>query len=257
MRVGGFIVARMGSVRLPGKAMAPLAGRPLVGRLAERLEAAAAIDRVVIATSTEASDDPLAAYAAEAGIACHRGSLDDVMARICGAARATGCDVVVEILGDNPLVHGALIDDVVALFHGDALDYAANLSRDYRTRPPGAHLFPIGVRVQAYSIEVAERHVEFPDMARDPARHPSSFIFDRPDLFRVGYVEARGRWDFMAGMADVNLAVNHAANLEMVRRVFDRQYPADPDFPLERVVEQIREEPDLLDLLGPPGGEGV
>ena len=77
--------ARLSSTRLPGKVMRPLLGRPMIERQIERLRRAARIDRLVVATSVEASDDPLAAWCAASGVDVFRGPLDDVLARFAAA----------------------------------------------------------------------------------------------------------------------------------------------------------------------------
>ena len=77
-RTVAIIQARMSSSRLPGKVLMPIAGRPAILFMCERVRRARSIDALCVATSVDPSDDPLAACVAEAGIAVHRGSLDDV-----------------------------------------------------------------------------------------------------------------------------------------------------------------------------------
>ncbi len=248
MTYGALLVARLSSTRLPAKNLMELAGKPMIQHLAERVVAAPSVDKVIIATSTEPSDDPLADFAASAGILCHRGPLDDLMARICGAARAHGCDTILEILGDNPLVEAGVIEAVMELFRSNGLDYAANISRDYGQRSEGLALFPLGVRVQVYS-RTAERYKEFPDFVNDPDRHPTCFIFDQPDRFKLGFLEARGVWTKYNRPA-LNFAVNYKKNFDLARSIFERHYPRNPQFSLADVLEQLDEEPHLYALFG-------
>ena len=77
----------MTSSRLPGKVMAPVLGEPMIFRQIERLSRARRIDRLVVATSVDPSDDPLAQACADRGVAVFRGSLDDVLGRFCRRAR--------------------------------------------------------------------------------------------------------------------------------------------------------------------------
>ena len=77
--------ARMSSTRLPGKVLKPILGQPMVLRQIERLQRAERIDRLVVATSTEASDDQLAAVLTGADVPVFRGALDNVLARFIGA----------------------------------------------------------------------------------------------------------------------------------------------------------------------------
>ena len=71
----------MGSSRLPGKVLEPILGMPMIGRQLERLSRVDGLSAVVVATSTDPADDPLADYVSGLGYAVVRGSLDDVLAR--------------------------------------------------------------------------------------------------------------------------------------------------------------------------------
>ena len=85
-----ILQARTSSNRLPGKVLLPLAGAPMIVRQIERVRRAALIDRLVVATSDDPSDDALARTLAAANVAVHRGPLDDVLARFTGALAAFG-----------------------------------------------------------------------------------------------------------------------------------------------------------------------
>ncbi len=92
----------MSSTRLPGKVLMPLLGRPMLARQVERVRRAKTLDRVVLATSTHASDEPLVAFGREQDMRIHRGSLDDVLDRYYDAATSCAPDHVVRITGDCP-----------------------------------------------------------------------------------------------------------------------------------------------------------
>lgn len=245
MKTGALLIARLSSTRLPAKNLKLMAGLPMIAHLAERVGRAQSIDQVIITTSEEASDDPLADFAKKAGIACHRGPLDDVMARICGAADAFDLDTVVEVLGDNPLIDHHLVDDVMALYDPSKVDYAANISPDYAVQPEKSVLFAIGVRIQAYSTAIAKRYVEFPDVTG----HPSSYIFDNPDQFKCAYLHAVGAWAFL-NKPEINFAVNYPKNFTLMERVFEELYPTEPAFSLRRAIEVMDANPSLYDLTG-------
>lgn len=245
MKTGALLIARLSSTRLPAKNLKLMAGKPMIAHLAERVGRADSIDQVIITTSEEASDDPLAEFAEKAGIACHRGPLDDVMARICGAADAFELDTVVEILGDNPLIDHHLVDDVMALYDPATVDYAANISPDYAVKPEGSIDFAIGVRVQVYSAATAKRYVEFQHVTG----HPSSYIFDNPNQFKCTYLNATDKWAFL-NKPEINFAVNYPKNFTLMERVFEEIYPADPAFSLQRAIEMMDANPALYDLTG-------
>src|SRR3954454_10556313 len=96
------IEARMTSSRLPGKVLLEAAGKPLLEHMVERLRRVRALDEIVITTTEEASSEPIVDLADRLGIACFRGSEEDVLVRVLGAAQAHEADLIVETTGDCP-----------------------------------------------------------------------------------------------------------------------------------------------------------
>src|SRR6185369_5526759 len=121
-----ILQARLNSTRLPGKVLLPLAGAPMILRQVERVRRASAIDQLVVATSDQASDDPLATILEEAGVEVFRGPLDDVLTRFIGALAAWPAEHVVRLTGDCPLIDPELIDATVALHLETGADYTQN-----------------------------------------------------------------------------------------------------------------------------------
>ena len=110
MKVVATVQVRMGSSRLPGKAMMDLLGKPVLGRLLERAERARSLDEVVVATSLNKRDDIIQEYCWESNILCFRGSENDVLGRILGALKSRSADIGVELFGDCPLIDPKIID---------------------------------------------------------------------------------------------------------------------------------------------------
>ncbi len=136
MHIAAVIQVRMGSTRLSGKVLAPLAGRSVLGWVARALLACREIDEIVVATTVEPSDDPIEAYAAGVGMRCVRGPDEDVLARYLLALEAAPADAVVRITADCPLLDPALVDLVAAAWrHDPTWDYVATTL--HRTLPRG------------------------------------------------------------------------------------------------------------------------
>ncbi len=249
MAIGAFIIARLSSSRLPEKALMGILGKPMIEHMARRVRAAGTVDKVIITTSDEPSDDPLEELASRLKIGCYRGSLQNIMERITGAAKAYDCDVIVELLGDNPLVHSELIDDVVKFHSHGKNDYAATVTNEYPLFGIEKKLFSVGVRVQVYSRVVAERYVEYPEYMRNDDKHPCAYIFDNPEAFKIGYLEAKGKWGFL-NKPELTFAVNYRKNFNLIRAIFEYNYPEDKNFPLENVFMQLNKEKYLYTLMG-------
>ncbi len=134
--VNAVIQARSSSTRLPGKVLRPLGGRSVLGWVVRAAAAAPGVDRVVVATSADPSDDEVAAEAARCGAAVVRGPLDDVLERFAVALREHPADAVVRLTADCPLLDPALIGQLAALWRAQpSLDYVSTTL--VRTLPRG------------------------------------------------------------------------------------------------------------------------
>jgi spore coat polysaccharide biosynthesis protein SpsF (cytidylyltransferase family) len=123
--IAAIVQARMASTRLPGKSLALLAGRPLIAHVCARARAARSVGEVVLATTTDPSDDPLVAWARAAGVACVRGPVDDVLGRYALAAKSVpDADAILRVTADDPFKDPDVIDATVDLFRRGKLDFA-------------------------------------------------------------------------------------------------------------------------------------
>ena len=114
--------ARTTSSRLPAKALLPIKGIPMAALAAKR--AGSTGRQVIVATSTELSDDGLAILLKEYGVRCFRGNLDNTLDRIVSALAEYGDDTIVfRLTADNVLPDGALLDELEAEFVEQGLDY--------------------------------------------------------------------------------------------------------------------------------------
>ena len=116
---------RLSSSRLPRKPLLDVSGRTSFERVVERVRAASTPEVIVLATTTEAADDDLAAHARDCGVAVHRGPVRDVLRRLAEAAAAQALDVVVEVDGDDLLCSSEHMDLGVAHLLASGADYVA------------------------------------------------------------------------------------------------------------------------------------
>lgn len=166
----------MSSRRLPGKVLRPLAGKPALQYLLERLERCEQVDRVIVATSTQPSDDPVAAFCDAAGAALHRGPLEHVAARYGEVVERFGLDAFVRITGDSPLLDQALVDRGAALYREGDFDVVTNVY-PRSTFPSGQSLEV--VRADAFLAALA--HMDDPY----EREHVTPHFYRRPDEFRI------------------------------------------------------------------------
>ncbi len=206
MRIGAVIQARTSSRRLRGKVLRPLCGRPMIAYLVERLAQAAGLDGIVLATSTEADDDALAALAEGLGIACHRGPLDDVGGRMLAAARGQKFAALVRVNGDSPLLDPALVSKGIALFRKEDAELVTNVH---------PRSFPKGQSVEVIATAALEAAMA---EAREPAEreHVTPFLYAHPERFRiVNFAAARPR-------TELQLSVDTEEDFARIAAMLDR-----------------------------------
>jgi glutamate-1-semialdehyde aminotransferase/spore coat polysaccharide biosynthesis protein SpsF (cytidylyltransferase family) len=147
-KVVAIVQARLDSTRLPGKVLKPLQGRPLLSHVVSRLQESKMINKVIVATSNEDSDIPIAEFCAHNEVSCFRGSKNDVLDRFYHAAKLFDAEVIVRITGDCPLIDPQVTDRVIKCYLTGDSDYVSNI------HPP---TFPDGLDTEVFSFSVLER----------------------------------------------------------------------------------------------------
>jgi len=197
-----IIQARLSSKRLPGKVLRPLAGRPMLAHLLDRLAQARALSSVVVATSDRADDDPIAELCARGGVRCYRGQLDDVAERLAGAAEWMGAEAFVRICGDSPLTDPALVDAVVELYQGADIDLATNVQ---------VRTFPKGLSVEAVRVAALRRAQRL--MEPGEAEHVTQVFYRRPQDFRIANLTSGHDW------GGVQMSIDTAEDFALAERM--------------------------------------
>jgi spore coat polysaccharide biosynthesis protein SpsF len=123
LRIVAIIQARMGSTRLPGKVLKPIAGRPLLWHIVTRLKKSRLIEDVAVATTTNARDDAIVSFCETQDVPVVRGPEDDVLARFARAAEVLDADIIVRVSSDAPFVDADFIDHLVASMIEQSGDY--------------------------------------------------------------------------------------------------------------------------------------
>lgn len=221
--------ARMSSTRLPGKVLLRTCGKPLLQHQIERVRRAKRLDVLVVATSTEASDDPLQALCERLGVPCHRGSLADVLDRFVGAARPFAPGWVVRLTGDCPLADPVVIDAVIEAGQAQGVDYASNALHP---------TYPDGLDAECIRWDVLEQAWR---EARKPSEreHVTPFIHTQPERFALR--EVRHTPD----LSHLRWTVDEPADFVFVSQVFEHLHASKPAFGMEDVLAFERRHPEI------------
>ncbi len=226
-----IIQARMGSARLPGKVLLEVEGKPLICYLLERVAAAKSIGKVIVATSTEPMDDPIAKLCKEKNVACYRGNHEDVLDRYYQAARQFKLERIVRLTADCPLIDPKIIDSLVSVYIKGDYDYVAN------TTPP-KWTFPIGMDVEVFSFNALER-AWHDEKDPDQREHVTFHLWKNPNKFSLFRV------DLEVDLSKYRLAVDYPNDFEIVKLILKNLYHENPLFTMEDIIEFLKSGPKI------------
>lgn len=236
-RIGAIVQARMSSRRLPGKSLRPLCGKPMLRYVLESLAQVDALAETIVATSSEAGDDPIAEFCDRFGTRCFRGPLDNVAERFLRASRAHRFSAFVRASGDSPLLDPRLVARAVALFSGSAADLATNVF---------PRTYPAGLSVEVVHCETFERLV--PGLTEpDDREHVTGYFYRHPEQFRIV------NFALETPRRDVHLAVDTPEQFDYVARLVRSMTRPHWDYSLDEVLRMCDESP----FAGTPGPSPV
>ena len=227
-RVVAIVQARMSSRRLPGKVLTQLAGSPVLALVVGRLRRATLVDEVVVATSTDPSDDPIADWCAVSGTRCYRGSLDDVLDRFLGATRASDATHVVRITADCPLIDPDLVDLVIRTTVEQDLDYCGLAGE-----------FPDGLDCEVMTRSALER-------AGVEAMLPSEREHVTPYLKRPDVSIRRGAVRPFTGLGHHRWTLDRPEDLRFLEAVLARSSKDALSVTTEDILAILETGPDLM-----------
>lgn len=232
-RVVASIEARMNASRLPGKMMADVYGYPAITRLLGRMRLCKSLDDIVLATTVASVDDQLEKWADSHGVACYRGSEEDVLGRVVEAHSQMGSDVVVEVNGDTILLDPEVIDLGVTTFKENDCDVVSNVWK---------RSFPDGIDVQVFSLKHLANISESVD---DPAirEHVSLYFYEHPELYKIIHLMAPERWH----APEFRFVLDYPEDLKFITEVYSRLGPElEQEFGIEQIMRLLKSEPELL-----------
>jgi spore coat polysaccharide biosynthesis protein SpsF len=272
-----IIQARMSSSRLPGKVLMDISGKPMLQRVIERTMQAKYINQVVLATSSDTSDDILLKFCQKHGFPCFRGSLPDVLDRFYQTALHYHADVIVRLTADCPLLDPELIDLTISAYLGninlqnylqqsrttnnsaqnaEPFDFVAN-----RLPPPWKRTLPIGLDVEVCSFTALRRAWKEAGEAYQ-REHVLPYLYEGLALPPIE-LSAETEWYIEQGASPRGFRVallNHSpdygrlrwtvdtsADLEFVRQVY-AHLDDQVGFGWKKVLALLEREPELASI---------
>jgi spore coat polysaccharide biosynthesis protein SpsF len=225
------IEARMTSTRLPGKVLLPCLNRPMLELMVERVKRSRHIDAIVVATTVNATDDPIVALAQRLGIRFFRGSEADVVNRVTSAMQEARADIVVQLTADCPLIDPGVVDQIVRIYAANNFDHVSNtLLRSY----------PDGLDVQVSSLPILEKCYALCENEKD-REHLFYTIRRNQDQIKTYQVIAppelcwpQWRW-----------TLDTREDYQRICAIYERLYPKNPTFSSKDIAQLMLADADL------------
>ncbi len=231
MNLVAIIQARMGSTRLPGKALRDICGRTMLARVVRRTMRSRLVDEVTVATTTKPEDIAIIDECRSLGVRYFRGSEQDVLDRYYGAAREFCADAIVRITSDCPLIDPEIIDQVVQAFLDKKTDYASNIL---------VSTYPRGLDVEVFSMDALEKAYAKASVDYQHV-HVTPYLYQNPGLFRL--LSVTGDEDY----SHYRWTVDTQEDLNLVRAIYQR-IDRDDEFSWRDVLELLKKEPNLAEI---------
>lgn len=232
--VVAIIQARLGSTRLPGKVLMPLAGKPVLWHIIHRLRQCRMVNTIAIATSDQPIDDALVAFAKEMGVPLVRGSEENVLKRYGLAAQVLDADYIVRVTGDSPLIDPETVDLLVQRLVAEDADYCVNTSLS-QTIHEGFDPF------SRRALDRLQVEAEDDPIARE---HVTAYFKCHPNFGRVAAVTLPPGYE----IDGVRASVDTPADLLFLETLYQRLGAAPGEINLLQVVQLLRQEPELKQI---------
>lgn len=232
MKTVATIEARMASSRLPGKSIAPILGKPVLEHIVERLRRAPSIQEIIVATTVNPQDDAIEAVARSIGVACFRGSEEDVLDRVLRAVKSRAGDIIFQYGADCPFADPAIIEQLLKTYREGGYDLVCNALE---------LTYPLGIVGTVLSTALLE---QVSALTREPLDREdvTRYIWERPSRFKLKNLQAPAELRHPG----LRLTIDYPQDLEVVTAVFEALYPSYPAFGTGDIVRFLLNRPDLV-----------
>ncbi len=238
MKTAIIVQARTSSNRLPGKVLMPLAGKPLLQRMLERVSISSEADEIVVATTVASSDDKIEELCKRTGFACYRGHPTDLLDRHYQAGEEFGADVIVKVPSDCPLIDPTVIDRLLRYYKTNSrrYDFVSNLHP--ATYPDGndVEIIPIGILEEAW--QEASKNYE--------REHTTPFFWEQPLRYRIGNIGWESGLDYSMSH---RFTIDYIEDYDFIKRVYDELWtPERPIFSIDEILKLLDDKKEIYDI---------
>jgi spore coat polysaccharide biosynthesis protein SpsF len=227
-----IVQTRLGSTRLPNKALMELSGKPIIYHVCNRLMKSKFINLIVVATTMNKNDGRLYKWAIQNSLSCFRGDENNVLSRYYFAALEAKADIIVRITGDDPFKDVTIIDNVIEMLIREDLDFACN------NFPP---TFPEGLDVEVFTFATLKKAFEnsIDDFEKE---HVTQYFYRNPNFFKIKNFFNEN------DVSHLRLTVDTQNDLLLASEIYKRLYENDSYFGLNEILNLAKTETALFEI---------
>ena len=227
-----IVQARMSSKRFPGKVLEPIGNQPMIIFQLKRLQKSKIIDKLILATSDDFSDNKLANTVLNEGFNLFRGSLKNVLFRFYKCALSEKADTIIRITGDCPLIDPNLISEIFFEFKSKGYDYLSNSKDDNNLSVPD------GFDIELFKFSLLEKAIENARLESELEHVTPWFVSEEANAFWSHYVHKPKRKYY-------RLTVDEPIDLEVINDILKSNFAKDSDYSIDSVIKFLEENPQI------------
>ncbi len=203
MNVDVFIPIRLGSERLPKKALKKIDGKPIIKYLIERIQKVSNIRNIVICTTISKSDDELIDYLSKEKILFFRGNEHDILDRYLNAAKKFQTDFIVNVEGDDIYTDSDCIEIISKKLDNSSLDYV------------DINDMPFGLSTSGISVSALKKICSIKKSENTETGYKQ--FFTKTGLFKVSHIDLEQSFHFPK---NTRLSLDYEEDFQLAKEIF-------------------------------------
>lgn len=239
--VTAIIQARMGSTRLPGKAMMKINNEPLLFYVIKQVKACKKISKIIIATTNLPEDNIIEEYGEKLNYDVFRGDPNDVLDRYYQCAKYFEQKTIVRITSDDPLIDPQIIENCLEKYETSDFDYVSNtISKNNNMWVPDLNGYPYGIAVEVFnfnSLYLAWKNSKNP-LERE---HVSPYFIKNPNLFKLSSIKNT------KNLSHIRVTVDYSEDFEFIKSILTN-FDKNEIISIEKITSYLDVHPELLQL---------
>jgi spore coat polysaccharide biosynthesis protein SpsF len=239
MSIQIFLQVRMGSTRLPGKAVKKIMGKTIVELIVERLRAVKSAEKIVLVTGPFKKNEALVKEAERLGIEYFCGSEENVLDRFCKAIQKFHPDIIVRITGDCPLVDPFLIEEGLGVYLQGEYDEVGN--GRVRTYPDGLDYEIVRPAALERAREDLRKEYGSEQEFEQAFIPPTKYIMEKKKFRNKDMISKEN-------LERVRLTLDYLEDFQAIEKIYEALYKEGSHFRFKEALSFLKEHPEVAKI---------